>query len=413
MKKILIIGNGANAYALAKNLSSKHEVYITPSSDTLKEFCTTLDIRETSINELLEYVLENQIDMTIPMSSISILAGISDLFNKHNQPIFAPSKNASEISFNKVMAKKLLYKLHVQTPKFGIFEKENMALDYLKNQKLPFVIKTNDSNSAVVLTSLQSAKNITNSIYIEKNNKLIIEDYIYGTPFSFYAVTDGYKALPIGSSLNYKYSLDGDGGQITSGMASCVPNYKLSIGDEYMLMDNVIYPVLEYLENGGCPYLGIIGINGIKTDDGNIFVLGWNSYMQDSDCAAILNLIKDDIYAIMEACVNGSFSDDINSVLLKDEYFVSLVLKNINKESKDNPIIGIENLDEDTFITYNPNVKKNKYLEYSAPSGQVCIITTKGSTVSSAAQKAYLEAKEVDFKGISYRKDICRAAVFS
>ena len=93
MKKILIIGNGANAYALAKNLSSKHEVYITPSSDTLKEFCTTLDIRETSINELLEYVLENQIDMTIPMSSISILAGISDLFNKHIYPVEKCERN--------------------------------------------------------------------------------------------------------------------------------------------------------------------------------------------------------------------------------------------------------------------------------------------------------------------------------
>ena len=412
-KKILIVGNSAGAYALAKKMSEKHEVHITPSSDTLKQFCTSLDIREDSISELLEYVLENEIDMTIPVSQLSIEAGISDLFNKHNQQIFAPSKSASAISFDKAFSKKLLYKLHVQTPKFGIFEKENMALDYLKNQKIPFVMKTNDSNSAVVLTSVQSAKNIINSFYIEKNKKLIIEDYVYGTPFSFYAVTDGYKALPLGRSLNYKYSLDGDGGQITSGAASCVPNYKLSMDDEYMLMDEVIYPALEYLEKGGNPYLGIIGVNGLKTDNDNIYVLGWNSFLQDADSAGVLNLVNGDIYTIIESCCIGSFSDDINSIQLTDKYFVSLVLKNSNKENCDNPISGIDNLEEETMVTYYPNVNINKYLEYNARPGQVCVITSGAPTVSSASEKVYKEVQAINFNGVTYRKDICRAAVLS
>ena len=48
-KKILIIGNSAKAYSLAKKLAEKHEIYITPSSDTLKEFAATLDIRENEV----------------------------------------------------------------------------------------------------------------------------------------------------------------------------------------------------------------------------------------------------------------------------------------------------------------------------------------------------------------------------
>ena len=54
-KKILIIGNGAKEYALAKKLSEKHDIFVTPSSDTLKEFTTCLDIRENNITELLEF----------------------------------------------------------------------------------------------------------------------------------------------------------------------------------------------------------------------------------------------------------------------------------------------------------------------------------------------------------------------
>ena len=130
------------------------------------------------------------------------------------------------------------------------------------------------------------------SIFQEKNRKVIIEDYIYGTPFSFYTLTDGYKALPFGSSLTYKHSLEGNGGQLTNGMGCCSPNYKLSLEQEYYLMDNVIYPTLDYLQISGNAYLGILGVNGILTEMGDVYILGWQSFMQDCDAAAILNMSR-------------------------------------------------------------------------------------------------------------------------
>ena len=183
-KKILIVGNSAKEYALAKKLSEKYEIYVTPESDTIKEFAFCLDIREDKPEELLEFVLENGIDMTVAISQKSINADIATVFNANKQPIFAPSAKANELVSNKSLAKKILYKLRVPTPKFGIFDKLNLANDYIKNQKMPFVIKTNDSNSATVITSLNTAKNILESISAEKN-KIIIEDYVYGIPFSF------------------------------------------------------------------------------------------------------------------------------------------------------------------------------------------------------------------------------------
>ena len=247
-KKVLIIGNSAKEYALARKLAETCDVFVTPKSDTTEEFATCLDIREDSVSEILEFVLENGIDMTIPVSHRALNTNIADIFTSHNLPIFAPNSLAYKSIFDKAGVKKLLYKLRIPTPKFGIFEKQNMVNDYIKNLKSPFVIKNNSPNSAIVFTSPQSAKNIIDSLFAEKNQKLIIEDYIWGTPFSFYTVTDGYKAIPIGSSITYKHSLEGDGGQLTSGMGACVPNYKLSIDNECFLMNNVIYPILDYLE---------------------------------------------------------------------------------------------------------------------------------------------------------------------
>lgn len=407
-RKILIIGNGAKEYALAKKLSNDNDIFITPSSDTLKDIVTCLDIREDSINELLEFVMENGINMTIALSDKAIKSDIASQFNNHKQPIFAPSAKASEICTNKILAKKTLYKLRIPTPKFGIFEKSNLAHEFIKKQDVPFIIKTNDSNSATIITSLNTGKNIIDSIFMEKNKKVIIEDYIYGNPFSFYALTDGYKALPIGSSITYKHSLEGNGGQLTSGMGACVPNYKLSLENEYYLMDNVIYPTLDYLEISGNPYLGIIGVNGILTDDNQIYILGWQSFTQDFDTDAILNNIEDDLYNLFESCIIGSFSDEINQINISNRQAVSLVLCCKNKSNTENTIKNAENLNDDTYISFYPNVSKNKYLEYEANNGQVLVLTSTASSLSKAREKAYQNASDIEFSGISYRKDICR-----
>ncbi len=406
-KKILIIGNGANAYALAKKLSDKHDIYVTPSSDTLKDFATCLDIREDNANELLDFVLENGIDMTIPVSLKSLKADIVTKFTENKQQIFGSNTNTNEIMYSKTTAKKILYKLRIPTPKFGIFEKQNLALDYVKNQKFPLVIKTNDINSAVVVTALQTAKNIIEYTAIDRNKRIIIEDYIYGTPFSFYAVTDGYKALPIGSSITYKYSLDGDGGQLTGGMGACSPNFKLSIDDECFIMNNVIYPTLDYFEISGNPYLGILGVSGILSDDGNIYILGWQHFMQDCDCAAILENINDDLYNLFESCIIGAFSDEVDDINISDKYSMSLVLNCNSRNLNENVIQGLDNLSDDIVTTYYPSVKRNKYLELEAAYGQVLSLTSSASTLSKARSNIYTNIPDISFQGLHYRKDLC------
>ena len=407
-KKILIIGNSAKAYSLAKNMSKNFEVFVAASSDTMEEFTTCVDIRENSSRELLEFVLENDIDLTIPVSIASLNTDIVELFNANNKQIFAPVQNATKLTFDKAAAKKVLYKLRIPTPKFGIFEKQNMAQDYIKNIKTPFVIKTNESSSAVVLTSQNSAKIILDSMFVQKNQKVLIEDYIYGTPFSFYAITDGYKALPFGSSITYKHSLEGEGGQLTNGMGACSPNYKLSIENEYFLMDNVIYPTLDYFEMEGNPYVGILGINGILTENENIQVLGYQSFMQDCDCDGILSLIDTDLYKLFESCILGSFSDEIDFIPVKDKSTVSIVLNCKTSDNKQNPILGLDLLDEETLISFYSNVNKNKYLEYEAKKGSVAVITASASTVTKACDKVYDEISELSFAGMNYRKDICK-----
>ena len=411
-KKILIIGNGAKEYALAKKMSEQHEIFITPGTVTLAEFAQCIDIREDNASELLELVMENGIDLTIPISTAALKSDLVELLVQNNQPVFAPCKDAAKIVYDKCLAKKVLYKLRIPTPKFGIFEKQSMVLDYIKNLKVPFVLKTDDNNSAAVFTSYQAAKYAVEAGSVEKSKRIIIEDYIYGTPFSFYTLTDGYKALPIGSSVTYKHSLEGDGGQLTGGMGACAPNYKLSQEHEYFLMNNVIYPTLDYLEIEGSTYLGVLGVNGILTEDGKIFVLGWQNFLQDCDAASILENLDENLYSLLYSCIIGSFSDEVEQISIKNQSAVSVVLSCANKDNKENIIYGLDKLDDDITATFYPNVRKNKYLEFEAGYGSVVILTSTASTVSRAVSNVYEAVGEISFSGKKYRNDICKAPVY-
>ena len=411
MKKILILGNSAKEYALAKKLSDTCEVYVAPGSDLMSSFANVIDIRDNSVSEVLEYAMENGIDMTIPCSLSSLQTNITELFEKNGQNIFAPSQNAINILADKASAKKLLYKLRISTPRFGIFEKQNMVVDYIKNLRHPFVIKTNEPSSAVVLSDLKFSKGVLDSIFMKNAHKVVIEDYVAGTPFVFYTITDGYKALPIGSSIIYKHSLDGDGGQLTSGMGACVPNYKLSLENEAMLMESVVYPTLDYLNAQNCQYVGILGVNGIIEKDGQLQILGYQTFLQDADADSILEMIDTDIYSLIESCTLGSFSDEVEYIPQKNMSAVSLVLNCTNKDNSNNYVTGLDNIDEDVKISFYGNIRKNKYLEPEVEYGPVAVLTAYGRSISSASEKVYNEAESVVFNGKRYRNDICKTFV--
>lgn len=406
-KKVLIVGNSAKEYALAKIMSKTCDVYVAPGNDGMKEFAVCVDIRETSSQELLEFVLENGIDMTIPVSSAALETNITEMFTKNNMQIFAPDRAVVKLLFDKFNAKKNMYKLNIPTPKFGIFEKQAVAWDYIKGLKKPFVIKNNSSSSAVIFASPNASKRVLDSMFAEKDSKILVEDYVYGVPFGFYTATDGYKALPIGSSILYKHSLDGNGGQLTSGMGACSPNYKLSVSDEDFLMNDIIYKTLDYLEINKVNYVGVLGINGILSENGNIYILGYQSFMQDSDCAGILELLDIDIYTLFESCILGSFSDEINYVPQKNLSSASVFLHCRNGiNTKENVIKNIDNLDDDIVVTYTNNVHKNKYLEMEANPGPVVSLTAFGGVPASPVKKVYDEVCNINFNGIKYRRDI-------
>lgn len=406
-KKVLIVGASAGEYTLAKKMSELEEVsdvFVAPGNDAMKEFCTVVDIRENNVTELLEFVLENAIDLTIASSESAIKNDIASVFQKNNQMIFAPTKESANICLSKSQGKKFMYKTKIACSKFGVFDKPNLAVDYINKSNMPVVIKTDEhqDKGVLVCNSFSVAKEFIEDLFARDEKKVIIEDYVLGHEFSFYVITDGYHAIPLGSVAAYKYELEGNGGQLTGGIGGYTPDYKISRQIENKIMQQIIYPTLNTLANYHTPYVGILGVDLIINDLEQLFALEFNPFLKTPDAQSIFALLNDNIYKLFEACVIGSFADDYEYIDISDRYAVSCVLSAISKEKIIN---GLEDLDESTQVAHF-NTRKNQYLEYETVGGRTIVLTRTARVLSKAVNDVYEEAALIKFDGMKYRLDI-------
>lgn len=405
-KKVLIVGASAKEYALVQKFKNYDcDIVVAPGNNAIKEIVECVDIREHNVQELLEYVLENAVDLTIASSDIAIKNDISGLFQANNQLIFAPTAQSAEAALSRSAGKKFLYKLRIPTPRFGIFDKIQPALDYLKTATMPQVIRTDEvleRKDRLVCTTFTTSKTFVEDLFCADTDKVVLEDYVFGHEFTFYVITDGYHAIPLTTVANYKFMENGDGGILTSGIGAFSPDYKISKDLENAVMKHVVNNVLEALQNKGTPYLGILGIDCVLKEDGKFVTLDFKPFLSDHDAQAVLSLIDENLLTLFEACAVGSFADDYEFIKISDDSSVSCV---ISARTTGKIVEGIDLVESDiTPFAIN----KNKYLEYETIEGKTLVLTKTAKTLARAAKQLYEDVDLINFEGKKYRTDICK-----
>ena len=408
-KNILIVGNSAKEHALViKFLKDENidKIYIAPGNQATGKLATNIDIREENIEELLKFAIDNNIDLTVASSEVAIKNDITEVFQANGQLIFAPTFRSAQFAINKPYCKKLLYKLHIPTPRFGIFEKSQLAIDYLNNCNFPTIIRseqTINGHDRMACSTLKIAKTFIEDLFARNENKVTIEDYQYGHNFTLYVITDGYQALPINAVANYKFTQDNDGGFLTDGVGAFSPDYKISQEIIQHIMDNVIRNILNFLDKQGNTYMGILGVECVLKPDGKYTVLEFLPFLQDHDCACVLNSLEENLYKMFEACAIGSFSDEYEAINTSDYASVACVISSL----KENTIINGLELTQDSQINHF-DTKLNPYLEYETPKGKTLTLTASAKTLQRAKIKLYSDIEQINFNGMQYRKDICK-----
>ena len=93
--KVLVIGGGGRCHAIVDALSKSKKVskiYCAPGNAGIAKQAELLALKDTDVQGLLAFALENAIDLTVVGPESSLAAGIVDCFKEKNLRIFGPDK---------------------------------------------------------------------------------------------------------------------------------------------------------------------------------------------------------------------------------------------------------------------------------------------------------------------------------
>lgn len=320
---ILIVGSEECSKKLKQKLCQNDKVekiYITDKD---------MDLRENDETGLLKFVIKNNIDLTIPISNTALNSDIVSFFNANGQNVFGPSKKSCQIALNKIQGKKLLYKIHAQTSKFGIFDKVQQAIEYLKTANFPIVITTKDGKDKIICPTMSLASKFLNeTINFHSETDILIEEYVYGHKFNAYFITDGYEAVPFAITGEYKYNPSEKANNAFS-QGCYTPDFKIS---QIVIskLKNIINNTLKNLTDKESSYVGFLGLSCTLTGEDSFYVNEYKPFFENHEIDAILQTTNEDLIKLFYSCINGYFSDEYTEIQMNETFSVSTTIKNKN-----------------------------------------------------------------------------------
>lgn len=427
LKKInvLVIGSGGREHAITWKISQSPrigKIFVAPGNAGTSEIAKNVAINTTDFPELIKFVKENNIDLTIVGPDNLLALGIVDKFQKAGLRVFGPTKNAARIESSKSFSKNLMKKQNIPTATYKIAKDYKSALDYLEKQKFPIVIKANGlalGKGVSICQNIREAREAINSIMIDKvfgdsGNEVVIEEYLGNDQeISVHCITDGKDFLIFPTAQDHKPIYDGDMGPNTGGVGTYAPVHWA--GNEYLdwASKKVIKPILKGLKENNSNFVGCL-YPGLKLTNEGSKVLEFNARFGDPETQSYMRLLDTDLLDIIEACLDGHISN--LKVKWKSKFAVCVILASKGypvNSGKDVPIDGIKEAEKiPNVVVFHSGTKKiNK--KTLACGGRILGVSATGKTLEKAVETAYKAVTKIKFEGMQYRKDIAARALKS
>jgi phosphoribosylamine--glycine ligase len=221
--KVLVIGSGGREHTLIWKINQSpkvSQIYCAPGNAGISQLAKCIDINADNIEELVDFAKKEKIDLTVVGPELPLSKGIVNEFNRWGLKIFGPSQEAAEIESSKVFSKYLMKKYNIPTANYEVFQNSEEALDYIKQQTFPLVIKADGlaaGKGVFIVKNLDQAGDALDILMEEKKfgeagRQIVVEEFLEGEEVSILVFCDGKAIVPMISSQDHKKIFDNDQG---------------------------------------------------------------------------------------------------------------------------------------------------------------------------------------------------------
>jgi phosphoribosylamine--glycine ligase len=415
--KVLVVGSGGREHALVWKIAQSSmvdKIFCAPGNGGISRLTECIPLKAIDVEGVVGFSKEQKIDLVVVAPDDPLAAGMVDALETEGIRAFGPRKDAAIIEASKAFSKELMKKYDIPTASYEVFENGAEAIEYLKHQKYPIVVKADGlalGKGVIIAQSFEEASDAVKSmmgdrVFGSAGDRIVIEEFLSGQEVSILAFTDGKTVVPMVSSQDHKRALDYDRGLNTGGMGAFSPSRIYTPEIAEYCMDKIFKPTVNAMDSEGRRFKGVLYFGLIITDDGPK-VLEYNARFGDPETQVVLPRLKNDLVEIFNAVIDEKL-DDVK-IEWEDNAVVCVVAASGGYPEKymvGYEIKGLEQVGADPDVVVFHAGTKIIDGNYVTSGGRVLGVSAIDSTLDSAIKRAYEAVGKISFKNMHYRKDI-------
>ena len=417
--RALIVGSGGREHALAWGLRQSpqlSDLWVAGGNAGTAQVATNLSVNPEDVDAVVAAALAHRIGLVVVGPEVPLANGLVDQLAAAGIPAFGPTKAAAQIEASKGFARAIMQEAGVPGPDYHVFHDQGSALDFVRKNSGPVVIKADGLAAGKGVAICRNAEEASVAVRACMNHRLfgkagetiVIEEMLSGPEVSVFAFCDGQRVSTPVAACDYKRVGDGDVGPNTGGMGSFTPPSFWTESLASCIVDQVMRPTVEMMASQGTPYHGML-YAGIMLTDAGPKVLEFNCRFGDPETQVVLPLLRSDPIEVMLACVEGRLATV--PVEWRNQARVGVVMTSGGYPAAFQTgyaIHGLELEQEDTQVFHAGTtlISDGGTARVVTSGGRVLTVTGWGESLEDARTSAYRRVERISFEGAYYRNDI-------
>lgn len=415
---VLLLGSGGREHSMAWSIAKSDlldELYIAPGNPGTAQVGTNADLSLSDFDDILNFVEEKEIDLTVVGPEKPLVAGIADFLEEKGHKVFGPSKTAAQLEGSKKFANEFMKENRIPTAEFETYSRDEFgkALKVIKNRdQYPVVLKADGLAGGkgvfICITEDEVEKHLNelkeNERFKEAAQKLVVEEFLEGREASVFVISDGNTAKILHYAQDHKRIGEGDTGLNTGGMGAYCPTPVIGRKMLQRVEKEIVLPTISAMLLDENPYKGILYCGLMITEEGPK-VVEFNCRLGDPEAQAILPSLESDLLELMNAAANGELND--MDVKVDEKYRCCVVLASEGyprQYQKGKEITGIEDVSDDALVFHAGTKLQND--KVITDGGRVLSVVGAGDTLQTAIKSTYKEVDKISFDNMYFRSDI-------